>query len=218
MPHLILSKKEKRKRKVLIEWDVRNQIDPAIMERMQAAADLCLTCENVKLSCAVSVCLCDDETIAEINRQYRGIDRSTDVLSFPSVNYPEGRTAGDCEALLKQEYDDQYDAVFLGDLFISVPHLIAQAQEYGHSVKREAVYLLVHGICHLMGYDHIEESDKERMRGMEEKILAAASVSREENDTADDQLLLSKAREAMTRRNITKALSPIQSERNGRLK
>ena len=110
---------------MLIEWDVRNQIDPAIMERMQAAADLCLTCENVKLSCAVSVCLCDDETIAEINRQYRGIDRSTDVLSFPSVNYPEGRTAGDCEALLKQEYDDQYDAVFLGDLFISVPHLIA---------------------------------------------------------------------------------------------
>ena len=81
---------------------------------------------------------------------------------------------------------DQYDAVFLGDLFISVPHLIAQAQEYGHSVKREAVYLLVHGICHLMGYDHIEESDKERMREMEEKILAAASVSREENDAADD--------------------------------
>ena len=188
-----------RRRKVLIEWDVRNEIDSAIMERMQTAADLCLKCENLTIPCAVTVCLCDDAMIADINRQYRGIDRSTDVLSFPSVNYPEGKTAGESETLLRQEYDDEYDAAFLGDLFISVPHLIAQAREYGHTVKREAVYLLVHGICHLMGYDHIEESDKERMRAMEEKILAAASVCREETDAVDDQLLLSKAREAMTR-------------------
>ncbi|MBR5961217.1 MAG: rRNA maturation RNase YbeY [Clostridia bacterium] len=188
-----------RKQKVLIEWDVRCQIDQAIMERMQAAADLCLECENVNIPCAVTVCLCDDDTIAEINRQYRNIDRSTDVLSFPSVNYPEGKTAGNSESLLKQEYDDQYDAAFLGDLFISVPHLIAQAQEYGHTVKREAVYLLVHGICHLMGYDHIEDSDKERMRAMEEKILSAASVTRDEKDNAEDSVLLEMAREAMTR-------------------
>lgn len=184
---------------MLIEWDVRCQIDQAIMERMQAAADLCLECENVNIPCAVTVCLCDDDTIAEINRQYRNIDRSTDVLSFPSVNYPEGKTAGNSESLLKQEYDDQYDAAFLGDLFISVPHLIAQAQEYGHTVKREAVYLLVHGICHLMGYDHIEDSDKERMRAMEEKILSAASVTRDEKDNAEDSVLLEMAREAMTR-------------------
>lgn len=188
-----------RKQKVLIEWDVRCQIDQAIMERMQAAADLCLECENVNIPCAVTVCLCDDDTIAEINRQYRNIDRSTDVLSFPSVNYPAGKTAGDSETLLKQEYDDQYDAAFLGDLFISVPHLIAQAREYGHTVKREAVYLLVHGICHLMGYDHIEDSDKERMRAMEEKILSAASVTRDEKDNAEDSVLLEMAREAMTR-------------------
>lgn len=184
---------------MLIEWDVRCQIDQAIMERMQAAADLCLECENVNIPCAVTVCLCDDDTIAEINRQYRNIDRSTDVLSFPSVNYPAGKTAGDSETLLKQEYDDQYDAAFLGDLFISVPHLIAQAREYGHTVKREAVYLLVHGICHLMGYDHIEDSDKERMRAMEEKILSAASVTRDEKDNAEDSVLLEMAREAMTR-------------------
>ena len=188
-----------RELKVLIEWDIQCDIDDSIMERMQAAADLCLTCENVTVPCAVTVCLCDDEKIAEINSQYRGIDRSTDVLSFPSVNYPRGITAGAAEILLKKEYDDQYDAAFLGDLFISVPHLIAQANEYGHTVKREAVYLLVHGICHLMGYDHIEESDKERMRAMEDKILEAASVTREENDTVDDQVMLTKAKEAMLR-------------------
>ena len=184
---------------MLIEWDIHHEIDGTIRERMQAAADFCLSCEQVTIPCAVSVCLCDDEMIADINRRYREIDRSTDVLSFPSVNYPEGKTAGDCESLLKQEYDDEYDAAFLGDIFISVPHLIAQAQEYGHSVKREAVYLLVHGICHLMGYDHIEESDKERMRAMEEKILSAVSVSRDECEGVDDQFLLSEAREAMKR-------------------
>ena len=192
-----LNNREMRQRKVLIDWDIRYEVDATLRERMQAAADLCLQCEQVRIPCAVTVCLCDDDTIAEINSRYRGIDRSTDVLSFPSVNYPEKLTAGSCEILLKQEYDDQYDAAFLGDLFISVPHMKAQAREYGHTETREGVYLLVHGICHLMGYDHIEDSDKERMRRMEEKILSAASVTRESTEAADDQELLSMAREAM---------------------
>ena len=184
------------RQKVLIDWDIRYQTDDDILNKMQAAADLCLECENVSAHCAVSVCMCDDDTIQEINKQYRGIDRSTDVLSFPSVSYPEGKTAGCCPALLRQEYDDEYDAVFLGDLFISVPHMAAQAREYGHSEMREAVYLLVHGICHLMGYDHIEDDDKKRMRAMEEKILSAASVTRDADPEKDAQLL-EMAREAM---------------------
>ena len=193
------------RQKVLIDWDIRYQTDDDILNKMQAAADLCLECENVSAHCAVSVCMCDDDTIQEINKQYRGIDRSTDVLSFPSVSYPEGKTAGCCPALLRQEYDDEYDAVFLGDLFISVPHMAAQAREYGHSEMREAVYLLVHGICHLMGYDHIEDDDKKRMRAMEEKILMAASVTRDADPEKDAQLL-KMAREAMK-----KSYSPYSS-------
>ena len=127
------------------------------------------------------------------------------MLSFPSVSYPEGKTAGSCPSLLRQEYDDETDAVFLGDLFISVPHMTAQAQEYGHSVMREGVYLLVHGICHLMGYDHMVEQDKERMRKMEEKILSAASVTREP-EAREDAALLDMAREAMK-----KSYSPYSS-------
>ena len=88
---------------MLIDWDIRYEVDATLRERMQAAADLCLQCEQVRIPCAVTVCLCDDDTIAEINSQYRGIDRSTDVLSFPSVNYPEKLTAGSCEILLKQD-------------------------------------------------------------------------------------------------------------------
>ena len=184
---------------MLIEWNLLCEADPYIRSRMQEAAGLSLTAEGVQLPCAVTICLCDDPYIAEINKQYRQIDRSTDVLSFPSVSYPEGKTAGECETLLRQEYDDDTGACFLGDLFISVPHMKAQAKEYGHSELREAVYLTVHGLCHLMGYDHIEPRDKEKMRKMEEKILNTAGIRRDESPAADDEALLALARDAMTR-------------------
>lgn len=184
---------------MLIEWNLLCDTDPYIRSRMQEAAGLSLAAEGIQLPCAVTVCLCDDPYIAEINKQYRQIDRSTDVLSFPSVSYPEGKTAGECETLLRQEYDDDTGACFLGDLFISVPHMKAQAKEYGHSELREAVYLTVHGLCHLMGYDHIEPQDKEKMRKMEEKILNTAGIRRDESPAADDEALLALAREAMTR-------------------
>ena len=182
-----------------IEWKTLSPLDQSILCKMQQAADISLKCEGVNDACSISVCLCDDEYIAEINRQYRNTDRSTDVLSFPSVTYPAGKTAGKCQNLLKQEYDDETECCFLGDLFISVPHVYSQAEEYGHSPLREAVYLLVHGICHLMGYDHIEQADKERMREMEEKILQAVSVTRDTAADTDINRLLQLAREAMTR-------------------
>ena len=180
-----------------IEWNILMPLDQAILSRMQQAADLCLECEGVAVPCSVSVCLCDDDYIAAINQQYRDTDHSTDVLSFPSVSYPAGSTAGKCESLLRQEYDDDSETCFLGDLFIAVPHVYSQAEEYGHTPLREAVYLLVHGICHLMGYDHIEPADKEKMRNMEEKILSAASISRDAPSAANDSLLIQLAKEAM---------------------
>lgn len=159
-----------------IEWLIEETLPDGILCSMQKAADLCLTCEGITVPCSVTVRLCSDEVIAEINERCRGITRSTDVLSFPTVHYPAGKTAISCEKNLRQEYDDESDSCFLGDIFISVPHLLSQAQEYGHSVEREAAYLLVHGICHLMGYDHIEEADREKMRQLEEKILAKAEI------------------------------------------
>ncbi len=184
---------------MLIEWNIDYPLEQGILDKMQDAADLCLQCESVSVPCSITVCLCDDEYIAGINKAYRDTDRSTDVLSFPSVAYPAGATAGASENLLRLEYDDETQACFLGDLFISVPHVFAQAQEYGHSPLREAVYLLVHGICHLMGYDHIDPADKEKMRNMEEKILSAVSVPRDTASAADDEQLLRLAREAMNR-------------------
>lgn len=174
-------------------WDIDTQIDPSLLSLMQTAADCTLAMEGVKRSCAVSVRLCDDEAIHAINREYRGVDRATDVLSFPMVSYPAGVTAGRADRLLRQALDDELNACMLGDLIISVPHVLAQAEEYGHSPQREAAYLLVHGICHLMGYDHMEEEDKRRMRAMEEKILSAVGLEREGESSISDATLLALA-------------------------
>ena len=158
-----------------IEWYSDAELPDHILFLMNQAGERCMICEGLHLPCAVTVRLCDDETIERINQSFRGISRPTDVLSFPSVSYPSGRTAGTCERLIRREYDDETKSCFLGDLIISVPHIYAQAQEYGHSVEREAAYLFVHGMCHLMGYDHMNENEKRNMRQMEEKILCIES-------------------------------------------
>lgn len=180
-------------------WQIDTPVEPSWLSLMQTAADCALLTEGVERACAVSVRLCDDEAIHAINREYRGVDRATDVLSFPTVNYPSGVTAGQADAYLRRELDDELNACMLGDLILSVPHVLAQAEEYGHSPERECAYLLVHGLCHLMGYDHIEEDDKRRMRAMEEKILTAIGQTREGAGTAADETLLALARAAMER-------------------
>ena len=180
-------------------WEIDVPVDPAWLSLMQTAADCALLTEGVARPCAVSIRLCGDDAIHAINREYRGVDRATDVLSFPTVNYPAGVTAGQADSLLRRELDDELDACMLGDLILSVPHVLKQAEEYGHSPEREAAYLLVHGLCHLMGYDHIEEEDKRRMRAMEEKILSAIGQTREGDATVSDEALLHLARKAMER-------------------
>ena len=185
---------------MILLWTIDTKVDPAWLTLMQTAADCALHAEGVSRKCAVSVRLCDDEAIHEINRDYRDVDRATDVLSFPMINYPIGITAGQADKLLRQALDDELNACMLGDLIISIPHVLAQAEEYGHSPQREAAYLLVHGICHLMGYDHIEENDKRRMRAMEEKILSAVGMTREEQgSTISDASLLALAVSARER-------------------
>lgn len=176
---------------MILLWTIDTQVEPSWMALMQTAADYALHAEGVKRECAVSLRLCDDDAIHEINRDYRGVDRATDVLSFPMINYPAGTTAGQADKLLRQAFDDEVDACMLGDLIISIPHVLAQAEEYGHSPQREAAYLLVHGICHLMGYDHIEEDDKRSMRAMEERILSGIGMARDEqeNSVSDETLL-----------------------------
>ncbi len=181
-----------------IEWESKLPV-PADAP-LSLVADCCQAAEGVQLPCWVHVLLTDDEEIHQINREQRGIDRATDVLSFPSVNYRPGCTARVSEKRLRREWDPELGACMLGDIIISYPHAVEQAQEYGHSVRRELCYLLAHALFHLMGYDHMEEDEKKEMRKMEEKALGMAGVTRDDTSCAPtDEELCQLARQAMQR-------------------
>lgn len=126
--------------------------------------------ENSKLY--ISITLTTPEHIHEINKQYRNVDKETDVLSFPMFEKEELQN--------KIENNDFEHEDVLGDIVISIEKVIGQAQEYGHSFEREFSYMLVHGFYHLMGYDHIQEEDKAMMRPKEENILNKIGIRRDE--------------------------------------
>ena len=182
-----------------LEWHLDFSLAPDILSLMQSAADLTLQDEKIGFPCLATVRICDDKTIQIINREYRNIDQSTDVLSFPSVQWGKNETARKNPRKLRQEYDDEASACFLGDIIISIDHLKKQAQEFEHSEAREAAYLLVHSLCHLMGYDHMEKEEKSIMREKEERILTSIGITRSSVGTVSDDTLLELAREAMLR-------------------
>jgi len=121
--------------------------------------------------------LMDDVAIRAINARARGIDRATDVLSFPMIRFPSG-TARENARLIAREIDPETGRAYLGDIAISLTRARAQAREYGHSLARELGYLTAHAMLHLLGYDHEREGNRHAMREMEEIILARADVAR----------------------------------------
>ena len=118
----------------------------------------------------ITVTLTNPENIKKINEKYRGIDRTTDVLSFPMFEKEE------LDIKIKNK-DFKFEDV-LGDIIISIEKVYEQAEEYGHSFEREFSYMIVHGFYHLMGYDHIEDLDKVQMRKKEENVLEKLNISR----------------------------------------
>ena len=140
-------------------------------ETIKKVLTKCFEEENLKNSkLYITVTLTNPENIRKINKEYRNIDRATDVLSFPMFEKEE------LEEKIKN-HNFEYEDV-LGDLVISIEKVKEQAEEYGHSFERELSYMLVHGFYHLMGYDHIKEEDKRQMRPKEEKILQDLKILR----------------------------------------
>lgn len=114
----------------------------------------------------INVVLTTPENIRKINKDQRNIDKETDVLSFPMYEKED----------IGQVPDEQFDV--LGDIVISIEKVKEQAEEYGHSFERELSYMVVHGFYHLMGYDHMVEEDKVKMREREENILNKLDIKR----------------------------------------
>ena len=150
-----------------IEIEEKNEYEKTISKVLEK----CFEVEHLpKDKFLVSVTLTNPENIQKLNNEYRNIDKPTDVLSFPMFEKEE------LEEIVKNknwEYSD-----ILGDMVISIKQVEKQAKEYGHSFEREFSYMIVHSFYHLMGYDHIKEDDKEKMRPKEEFVLNELGITR----------------------------------------
>lgn len=136
-----------------------------VIDHMIQAAELCVREENIDPDrVEISVTFVSTEEIRELNKVYRGNDSVTDVLSFPQY-----------ESLDEMNKDG---VLCLGDVVICPEQALLQADEYGHSGERELVYLFVHSVFHLLGYDHMEEDEKTEMRELEEKIMSRIGLVR----------------------------------------
>jgi probable rRNA maturation factor len=166
-----------------LEWNnEQSEIDPAgWISRLQQLLDIAGEQEGVETG-EVALTFVDDEAIRELNRDYRGKDSPTDVLSFAM------QETMDEELGILYEIDDTEEADegdetasipdLLGDIVISVPRAKEQSEEYGHSLEREIGFLFVHGFLHLVGYDHQDESAEKEMFDKQERILQKAGLTR----------------------------------------
>ena len=171
-----------------LQWDIPVPEGMEGLEKLLGrVADACFAAEGVK-GAGFCIRIVDDEQIRALNLDMRGIDSPTDVLSFPTVAYPEGKTARDCPRRVSREYDPVMDCANLGDCVINLSRARAQAEEYGHSLQRELGYLTAHSAFHLMGYDHMNEEEKTVMRNMEERALSAVGITREGETPSHEQL------------------------------
>lgn len=141
---------------------------------IEKVVDTCFKEENlIYTNLYLNVILTNPENIRMANKEYRNIDKETDVLSFPMFQKQEIE-----ELIEKSKTEEQVVEDVLGDIIISIPRVEEQAKDYGHSFERELAYMVVHGFYHLMGYDHIKEEDKKIMRPKEEYILNKLNITR----------------------------------------
>lgn len=144
----------------------------------QKTVDFCLEYIAFPYEAEVNLTLTNNEGIHVINKEYRNIDRPTDVLSFPMLQYD---TPGDF-GFLEEENNDDFNPdtgeALLGDIIISVDKVYEQAENYGHSVEREFAFLITHSMLHLFGYDHMQEDEAKVMEEEQRKILTLLNILR----------------------------------------
>ncbi len=128
---------------------------------------------------SLNVTFTDDETIAAVNKEFREIDKSTDVLSFPAIDFQSPADFSDIKFNDPLYFDQDTGELILGDIMISLEHAHKQAQEYNHSFKREIAFLITHSLLHLLGYDHMVDAERIVMEAKQEAILDNLGLTRE---------------------------------------
>ena len=156
--------------KINMTYDCVTLQKPLISAIIRKCVESTLAAEGIYIPCEINVLVTNDKGIRAINQACRGIDKATDVLSFPMFQLEAGNPPKNWE-----EYKDpETDMCPLGDMAISLERAVAQAKEFGHSTRREVGYLTIHSMLHLLGYDHLDEGpQKAQMRAREEDIASA---------------------------------------------
>lgn len=163
------------KHQISVHSDIPHINTPALTAHIKRCIRGALDQEGVRVPCEINVLLTDNPGIREINRELRGVDRETDVLSFPMFEF----TPGDFPENVTELLDPGSDLLPLGDMALSVEKIKSQAEEFGHSQKREIGYLTVHSVLHLLGYDHLDEGPmKKQMRAREDAIMEYLDIPR----------------------------------------
>ena len=158
------------KYKINLTFDVFTLRQPIVTSIIRRCVEATLDAEGVNVPCEINVFVTNDNGIRAINGASRGIDKATDVLSFPMFQLTPGQLPEDWSEYL----DPETDMCPLGDMAISLERAIAQAKEFGHAPRREIGYLTIHSMLHLLGYDHLDEGPmKAQMRSREEAIAAS---------------------------------------------
>ena len=156
------------------------KVSKTIISKIEELLNLITEKEGIEYDCSVDVTFVDNEEIKEINKEIRKIDKATDVLSFPLISFPEGKVFN--EVYTEENLTDDLfyeDNLMLGDVVISLETAEKQAEYFGHSFEREVIFLFTHSLLHLLGYDHMNEEDSDRMSAKEELYLNEVGVYRE---------------------------------------
>lgn len=163
---------------ILVENEANRGLDFDYEEVIKNVICKTLETENCPYETEINVLLTGNGEIHTANKEFRGIDRPTDVLSFPMVDYDYPSDFSYVEANPESYINPETDELLLGDIMISVDKVYEQADEYGHSRKREFAFLIAHSMLHLLGYDHIDEAERKVMEVKQEAILDALGITR----------------------------------------
>ena len=162
-----------------IEKEVDTRFDFNEDQLIKDVVDAALDFEECPYDVELNVILTSNEEIALINRDYRDIDRPTDVLSFPMVDYVMPGNFTDLDSYDVEDYfNPETGELMLGDIIISVDKVYEQAEKYGHTVQREIVFLIAHSMLHLFGYDHVEPEETQVMEVKQHDILKMLGLNR----------------------------------------
>ena len=162
-----------------MDADYQKEFDFDLEETGKKVMEGTLDHENCPYEAEVNLVLTDNEEIRRTNREFRDIDRETDVLSFPMAEYTHPADFSDLEEREPDAFHPETGELMLGDILISMDKVKEQAREYGHSERRELAFLVAHSMLHLMGYDHMEDGEREEMERKQEEILTQCGYLRE---------------------------------------